>query len=537
MSPDPAEFPGHEAHGASPPHGARGARRIIAVGGGRGGVGKSLIAVNLAIYFAQLGKSVVLVDADPTGANLHAHFGLPAGTKEPALERGASGEMQKALVATSVPGLSLLPAAHDALDGGGLLRPGRKARWLSNVRGIPAEYLVIDVGPGHGPFAVDVVLAADVPIVVTVPEPPAVETTYRFLRAVFRRRLRRALLRDKFRLALCERALAQIGSLPAPLELVRTLAKMDKSLADLAWSEARRTRMLLVVNQTRVRTDLEVGSAMSGLSARHYGIALEELGHIEQDDTVWLSVRRNRALLVDSPTSKAARNLERIGRRVIALVTTPESAAAPPVLGPPGPPTLYDVLGVTRSSSDEEIRRGYKRQREVYASGSIAASSLFDEARLRAEQGRLDEAYDTLLDPVRRRAYDLSTFNDPLPAAAPAPRKRAVAAEQLMLQAELAREIGPDTEFSGALLRKVRESQGVDLGDISGRTKIARQHLAALEEEQWADLPALVYVRGFLAELAKYLRLDPAQVQRTYVRRMRELQGDDDRRASGRGGA
>ena len=78
-------------------------------------------------------------------------------------------------------------------------------------------------------------------------------------------------------------------------------------------------RMQLVVNQTRVRTDAELGAWMSGLVSRHYGVALDELGHIEHDDTVWLTVRRNKPLLVDSPTSKSARNIERIARRVLAL--------------------------------------------------------------------------------------------------------------------------------------------------------------------------------------------------------------------------
>ena len=58
--------------------------------------------------------------------------------------------------------------------------------------------------------------------------------------------------------------------------------------------------------------------------------------------------------------------------------------------------------------------------------------------------------------------------------------------------------------------------------EISSRTKISKSHLVALEEETYEHLPAIVYVRGFVTELAKYLRLDPAQVQRTYLRRMRE---------------
>jgi flagellar biosynthesis protein FlhG len=523
MSPSDAATPPPTPSGASTEAGVKTVGRFIAVGGGRGGAGKSLVAVNLAVYFAQLGKGVVLVDADAAGANVHSHFGLKASHDEPDVDEGGFDAMRKALVGTSVPGLWLLPAAHDAVSPGLALRAGRKMRWLAGLRALPAEYLVVDVGPGHADFAVDLMLAADIALAVTVPEPPAIEATYRFLRAAFRRRLRRALVRDRLRASLLERALADLGTLPAPIELVHKLGKIDKQLADFAWTEAQAMRVQLVVNQTRVRTDMELGAWMSGLASRHYGIALDELGHIEHDDTVWLTVRRNKPLLVDSPTSKSARNIERIARRVLALATskTHERPAPPPV--PTEEPTLYAVLGVTRSASDEEVRRAYKRQREIYATGGLATVSLLDPDQLGAAQSKLDEAYDTLLDPVRRRAYDLSTFPEPEPEVMSARATRpALDAEQLMLQEELQREIGPDTEFTGSLLRKVRESLGMELAEISHKTKIARSHLQAIEEERFEDLPAMVYTRGFLGELAKQLRLESAQVQKTYLRRYRE---------------
>lgn len=503
----------------------RGAKRLLAVGGGRGGVGKSLVAQNLAVYFAQLGKNVVLVDLDPTGANMHAQFGVAAHTFPPPVD-GSVEDLARALVATSVPGLSILPGPHDAIEPPLQLRAGRKSRWLARLRSLPADYLVIDVGPGHAHLAVDVMLGADFAICVTVPEPPAIEATYRFVRAAYRRRLRRELGKDRFRLGLVDRATKEIGRLPAPLELVRALSKIDRGLAELAWAEAQRMHLYLAVNQTRVRTDLELAGSMSALCRRHYGVTLDELGWVEHDDTVWLSVRRRKPLLVDSPTSKAARNIERIARRVVALATSkPEMKAPSPLTTALEPSDHYATLAVGRSSNDEEIRRAYKRQREVYASGGLATSSLLEEADLEAAQNRLDEAHDTLLDPVRRRAYDLSTFPeaDRPPEDTTVPRP-ALAAEQLLLQSELAREIGPDTEFTGSLLRKVRESQGIELAEISSRTKISKSHLLALEEETYEHLPAIVYVRGFVTELAKYLRLDPAQVQRSYLRRMREKQ-------------
>lgn len=505
--------------------GPKSARNVIVVGGGRGGVGKSLVASNLAVYLAQLGKDVVLVDADAAGGNVHAGFGLKAAWEEPSLDTGDATPFVQALEPTLVPGLRVLPAAHDALEGPQSLRGGRKTRWMARLRQIPCDFVVIDAGPGAGALPVDLLGSADWPIVVSTPDPASVESTWRLLRVLYKRRLRRALVRDKFRWGLLERALRELGRVPSPLALVRALEKKEQTLAELAWAEAQRTRLLHVVNATRVRADAELGAWMSMLARRHYGLGLDELGFVEIDDTVWIASRRRKPLLVDSPASKAARNLERVARRVVALVTSARTAAVEVPSPIPDPtPDLYTVLGANRSSSDDEIRRAYRKHKEIYGADSIATATMLDDGELVAARARLDEAYDTLLDPIRRRAYDLSVFaeEEEREQRARALPRPALAAEQLLLQSELEREIGPDTEFDGALLRRVRESQGVELGEISSRTKISRVHLAALEEEDFERLPAAVYVRGFVAELAKYLRLDPQQVQRTYLRRLRE---------------
>lgn len=351
-------------------------------------------------------------------------------------------------------------------------------------------------------------------------------------------------MKEKHKLRLVERALGQLLPMASPLDIVEALHKYDHALGNVAARELARLAPRLVVGPTRLRSDLELGPAMLGISDRFLGIRMDYLGHVEHDDAAWLSVRKRSPLLIESPTSKSARNIERIARRILALLmaddarTTerrePESlrAGAEPAREPgqaewtrPLPKNLYEVLGVPRTAADDEIRRAYKRQREIFREGSFPVVSVVTPDALRAEQARIEEAYDTLLDSNKRRAYDLSTF----PADAPRDARRerhiddARAAELLLLQAELAREIHAETEFNGALLRKVREAQGVELSDIAMRSKISSLHLAALEEERLADLPAAVYVQGFVQEVAKYLKLDPTQVTRTYMRRFREL--------------
>jgi flagellar biosynthesis protein FlhG len=206
--------------------------------------------------------------------------------------------------------------------------------------------------------------------------------------------------------------------------------------------------------------------------------------------------------------------------------------------------THYDILEIDPSATDEEIRRAYRRVREVYGPDSMVVSGLYSRERLGPLSLRIDEAYETLIDEERRRAYDQLIFPDgqvprrrtgtpgpvavertertdrtgPVPqviedaAASPPPPRAPLPPEPDIL---------PSTEFTGPLLRQLREARGIDLHAISARTKITVAHLRALEDETVKSMPAQVYVRGFLVEYARFLRLDVPRVLETYLARIR----------------
>jgi flagellar biosynthesis protein FlhG len=523
-------WPARESERIAPPLGVR---HVIAVGGARGGVGTSMLAVNIGVYLAQLGRSVVLVDADSSGAELHTMLGidLPAGAapaspaegRRPQTTPSDDDDADLSTVQTRVPGLLLSPQRY-SIGSTAPTRPGRKPRWARRLRQLAADYVILDLGAGTSPATLDLFLLADFDLCLAAPEPTSVEATYRLCRALFQRQIRRTLLKDRYRMRLVERAQAELEPLPSPLELVRAIARYDMSTAELAAAELAQLRPRLVVNGARLRTDGELGPAIADLSKRYLGVALDYVGFIEHDDSVWLSVLRRRPLLIDNPTSKSARSVERIARRVLALATTREQKPDEPIPVVPNELNLYDVLWTQPSASDEELRRAYRRQREIFQPASLPLTSLFSEPMLRTELGRIEEAHDTLLDPIRRRAYDISTFPE---QQEPQPKPNvlndsALAAERAMLRKELEREINAESEFTGVLLRKVRESKGVEVEEIAKHTKISSAHLRAIEAEDFANLPAMVYTRGFVQQLAKFLGLDSAQVTRTYLRRLRQ---------------
>ena len=81
-------------------------------------------------------------------------------------------------------------------------------------------------------------------------------------------------------------------------------------------------------------------------------------------------------------------------------------------------------------------------------------------------------------------------------------------------------EITEETEYTGDLLRQVREARGLTLDHMANTTKIAIYYIRHLEAEEYEDLPAKVYVRGYLKQLAKLLKLDSEPMVRSYTDRM-----------------
>jgi flagellar biosynthesis protein FlhG len=190
----------------------------------------------------------------------------------------------------------------------------------------------------------------------------------------------------------------------------------------------------------------------------------------------------------------------------------------------------YDLLEVPPTASFEDIRRANRRIRDIYGAESIAISGLYDPVSLEAVHRRLDLAYTTLMDAAKRKEYDHELFPDgvPMPVASPtlsdvsAPRPAAKVDDPATLAARPPMpEITPRTEFSGPLLRQIREAIGVELREIAEKSKIGMAYLQALEGEVFGKLPAPVYVRGFLAEYARALGLDAERVKQTYLVRYR----------------
>jgi flagellar biosynthesis protein FlhG len=288
-------------------------RRIIAVGGGKGGIGKSLVSANLGVHFASQGKRVVLLDADLGGANLHTCLGISAPQRTLSDFINRKVETLDELVAkTSIPGLGLISGALDFL-GAANPKYTQKLRLLREITRLDVDYVIIDLGGGTGFNILDFFLIAHHGILTVVPEPTSIENAYGFIKAAYYRKLKTAELTYSLR-PIVEEAMADRGSagMRTPADLVRYVEEREPEGGARLRAELSLFPLELVVNQCRTREEHQLGPAVSDACRKYFGIPMRFLGSIPYDDAVWQSVRRRRPVMIDKPEADASRCIRRI---------------------------------------------------------------------------------------------------------------------------------------------------------------------------------------------------------------------------------
>ncbi len=189
----------------------------------------------------------------------------------------------------------------------------------------------------------------------------------------------------------------------------------------------------------------------------------------------------------------------------------------------------YEILDVPHDAESGTIERAFHILRTAFAADSVATYSLFAANEAGAIRERVEEAYEVLTDAATREEYDqeLESANES--------RRDAIHSEEDMEHHEdlevapvLAGEslsnyemVPGDTgePLDGSQLRRWRLQRGVEIEEIAEATKVNPLYLKFIEEERFEDMPAGVYVRGFLVAYANYLDLNPEQVVPDFMER------------------
>jgi flagellar biosynthesis protein FlhG len=289
-------------------------KTVYAIGGGKGGVGKTVTTASLGVGLATLGNQVVIVDADLGGANLHTCMGI----LEPeytfyhfyTLQRETLGDI---LLDTPVENLKLISGACGTL---GLANPKytQKLRFISNLKSINADYILLDLGAGASYNVIDFFLAADQRIVVTSPEPMAVQETFNFVKIAIFRKLQRHFRKNEPIVELLESdSFAEPGRMGITVgDLLVKIKKIDSQAFAETEQILHEFNPKLVLNMVHEKDETKEGTTLKTAVEELLAIEMDFVGIVEYDESVRNSVKDLKPYLLANPKSKASRSLAKL---------------------------------------------------------------------------------------------------------------------------------------------------------------------------------------------------------------------------------
>jgi flagellar biosynthesis protein FlhG len=284
--------------------------KIWAIGGGKGGTGKTFITSAMGTYIAGKGKRVILIDIDIGGANLHSFLGIsrPKKSLTDFFEAGAS--LNKLAVKTGIDNMSLITGDIHSLVSDNI-KFTQKLKLFRHIMKLNKHYVIIDLGAGSHNNTIDTFLMADKKIVILEPEITSVENMYHFIKNALFRKLRMSLreygLKDIVEQMWERRKEYNIRSLRELLDCIRDNFSyagdiIDKELSDF--------KLYLILNKIRSSDDILIGSSMKSIFMKYLGVDTKFVGFVEYDDSVWRSIRERRPFMLNYSLSRSAKEVE-----------------------------------------------------------------------------------------------------------------------------------------------------------------------------------------------------------------------------------
>jgi flagellar biosynthesis protein FlhG len=246
--------------------------RVITVGGGRGGVGKSLLAAELGWALAQSGRRVVLVDLDLCAPSQHHYLGVPG--SRPGLTALLSGG--EAFSATPHPNLWLVAGGSPAGGTPLVLSAWSRLRLLERLCAMPADVVVVDVGAGTGYDAVDLLELGHHRLIVTSCQPASVQDAFGLLKGATLRLLQRE-LGNAGQLALLEPAVRKREG-ERVSDILRRVRSIDPVLAAQLGRTLAGFAAALFASQVPDATQLGALQAMSNMALEYLGVSVPLVG-------------------------------------------------------------------------------------------------------------------------------------------------------------------------------------------------------------------------------------------------------------------
>ena len=293
-------------------------KHIYSIGGGKGGSGKSFIAVSLGVLLAKQGKRVVLLDLDLGASNLHTILGqkIPQKGLDGFLYKTTSN-LEEVAQPTTIPNLYLISSTRCSLEIANLFY-AQKLKLIKAIKNLPFDYVLLDLGPGTHFNTLDFFLIAPEGLFVATPEPTAIENTFIFMKSVYLRKLKHALKQANM-WHICQEEIAKLsrGTLKSPLELIDILDRRDPGKGKIFKDLLGRLKFRLILNKFRGQINENLGEQLVEVCNRHLYPGFDFLGNISYDSRVYESILARNIFIRKYPYTKTVSDLQEMVRSLL----------------------------------------------------------------------------------------------------------------------------------------------------------------------------------------------------------------------------
>lgn len=293
---------------------------IWAIGGGKGGVGKSVVSTILAFWLARMGKRTVLIDIDLGGANLHTLLGIksPPRTLNDFITR-KFGSLEEICIDTEAKNLRLISGSSEVLS---LANPhfSQKVKLINHFSRLDADYVVIDLGAGTSFNVLDFFLSAHEKIMVLTPEPTSIQNAYIFVRNAVYRRLSRLSsknpsLQTLVKIAMDPKNELQVQTIKELLQFIQESG--GKDVAEPFEKDIGKIRPAVITNMVKDNKEKNAGRIVQIVAEKYLMIQSTNLGTVSHDSQISSMVSDMVSLIKLDQSSHAFGNIYEIVTKLL----------------------------------------------------------------------------------------------------------------------------------------------------------------------------------------------------------------------------
>jgi flagellar biosynthesis protein FlhG len=385
---------------------------VLPIGSGKGGVGKSLLATNLSIALAESGRKVVLADLDLGASNAHTMLGLRG------VSRGIGTflsvprtRFEDIVLPTEYTGLSFVPGDAE-VPGVASLRAAQKNRLIRCLQALPADFLILDLGPGAGANPLDFFLLSPAGILVTTPGITSILNAYLFLKNVVFRLLYALADRESRAFAILEELRRDPGGLQRGYvpRIMERIAEEDPASHARLSTALGRMRPRLVLNMLDDPADADKGERLRRSVREYLGVDLQHLGVIFRDELQAIALGSRIPIVRYKPGSVLSSAIYRVAEKLARLPVSAETpwdwqlVDAPEVPEASAPGRSGRNAGAEAEADYQVLRRDVE---DLLQSGALTQADLVEAVRSQlVELGELRRENALLRARIKRSGQD-----------------------------------------------------------------------------------------------------------------------------------